>query len=188
MWFRAAASTPVTRHVNTSSYTREQGGGWIIVENEFTRLILVAAILVYIVYGVMAFYTFQNLPPILDKAVTETGELLFTSQDVVEGKVLVQRYGLQDYGSFLGFGGYFGMDYTAYTLHILAETAKDAGIEDLKAALEPRFEQQGGETIAVVSDVFAEGYHRALDFYTRFFRGEVAQETKASTARPYTRR
>ncbi|ALL01353.1 putative nitric oxide reductase, cytochrome b subunit [Pyrodictium delaneyi] len=148
------------------------------MKNGFTKLVLVAAILVYIVYGVMAFYTFQNLPPIPDKVVTETGELLFTGQDVVDGKVLVQRYGLQDYGSFLGFGGYFGMDYTAYTLHILAETAKEAGIEDLKAALEPRFEQQGGETIAVVSDVFAEGYRRALDFYTRFFRGEITQETR----------
>lgn len=95
-------------------------------------------------------------------------------QDTVEGKALVQCYGLQDYGSFLGLGGYFGMDYTDYTFHILAETARGVDAEDLRAALEPEFIQQGGGAIAVVSDVFAEGYRRALDFYTRF-RGEIAE-------------
>ncbi|BES81615.1 nitric-oxide reductase large subunit [Pyrodictium abyssi] len=154
------------------------------MKNGLTKLVLAVAILVYVVYGVMAFYTFQNLPPVPDKVVTSTGETLFTGQDIVEGKALVQHYGLQDYGSFLGFGGYFGMDYTAYTLHILAETAREAGADDLRAALEPEFIQQGGGTIAVVSDVFAEGYRRALDFYTRFFRGEIAETRLALDLTP----
>ena len=61
--------------------------------------------------------------------VTKSGQLLFTAQDVIEGKVLAQKYGFLDYGSFLGFGGYFGIDYTAYTMKFYVD--QDQGAQRL---------------------------------------------------------
>jgi len=85
--------------------------------------------LVYIVYIAMAVWTFYNLPPIPQQVVTKSGQLLFTAQDVIEGKVLAQKYGFLDYGSFLGFGGYFGIDYTAYTMKFYVD--QDQGAQRL---------------------------------------------------------
>jgi nitric oxide reductase large subunit len=72
---------------------------------------------------------FLQLPPIPQQVVTKSGQLLFTAQDVIEGKVLAQKYGFLDYGSFLGFGGYFGIDYTAYTMKFYVD--QDQGAQRL---------------------------------------------------------
>ena len=46
----------------------------------------------------MSAYTFTNLPPRPDKLVTSDGKILFTSQEIIQGKYLFQKYGLMDYG------------------------------------------------------------------------------------------
>ena len=148
------------------------------MRNGLTSLVLLATILVYLTYGVMAVYTFQHLPPLPEKVVTKDGKVLFTKQDIVEGKWLVQRYGIQDYGSFLGFGGYFGMDYTAYTLKIMSDTAKLKG-KPLSELRDIRVEYHSPPTI-VVSDTFAEGYERAYQFFRDFFNGRITPETRLS--------
>ncbi|MCE4611987.1 MAG: nitric-oxide reductase large subunit [Desulfurococcales archaeon] len=143
-----------------------------VLNNNWSRLVLAMSIIVYIFYFAAAAYTFLNLPPIPDKVVTEDGRLLFTADDIVEGKYLSQKYGLYDYGAFLGFGGYFGPDYTAYTLEIIARTAggvaklsPEGGSEDLKALLDPRLVERGGEKVVIVSDAFAKGYERAVEYW-----------------------
>ncbi len=123
------------------------------------RAVLVAAVFVYIVYFGMAAYTFANLPPIPEKVVAGQ-EVLFTYDDIVEGKVLVQKYGLQDYGSVLGFGGYFGVDYTSYALKIIVD--------------------EGGEIkefdkVALVNEGFARAYEKSIDYFSEIF-GERAEE------------
>ena len=153
-----------------------------MARNGYTRLVLAAAILVYLVYAVMAAYTFANLPPLPEKVVVkDTGETLFTKQDIVEGKWLVQRYGLQDYGSFLGFGGYFGMDYTAYTLKILRDTALQLGATEPRKVLEPEIVRHS-PTVFYVSKEFAEGYHRAAEFFKKFFHGDLGETRLAKLA------
>ena len=147
--------------------------------NGYSKLVLAIAITVYLVYAVMAAYTFANLPPIPEKVVVkETGEVLFTRQDIIEGKQLVQRYGLLDYGSFLGFGGYFGMDYTAYTLKILRDTALELGAEKPADVLKPEIVVHS-PPVAYVSREFAEGYKRAKEFFGKFFRGELGENRLA---------
>ncbi|NOZ31176.1 MAG: hypothetical protein GXO68_04425, partial [Crenarchaeota archaeon] len=99
--------------------------------NGWAKLVLAVAILVYVVYFAAAAYTFMNLPPIPDQVVTTDGTVLFTKQDIIDGKYLVQKYGIQDYGSILGFGGYFGLDYTAYSLKFIQMKAPDTPGEKL---------------------------------------------------------
>ena len=96
--------------------------------NGWTLLVLATAILVYVIYFAAAAYTFQHLPPLPDKVQTDDGTVLFTKEDIIEGKRIVQRYGIQDYGSLLGFGGYFGIDYTAYGLKFIKDEADSMGV------------------------------------------------------------
>jgi nitric oxide reductase subunit B len=149
------------------------GGVREALNNNWSRLVLLAAIVVYVFYFAAAAYTFMNLPPIPDRVVDEDGNVLFTAEDVVEGKYLSQKYGLYDYGAFLGFGGYFGPDYTSYTLEIIARAA--GGVERLEAGgageslrdlLDPVMVEEGGEKVVVVSREFAEGYRAAVEYWS----------------------
>ncbi|QXJ28614.1 Nitric-oxide reductase, quinol-dependent [Saccharolobus shibatae B12] len=89
----------------------------------WSNLVLVATVLVYVVYIALAGYTLTHLPPIPSVVETENGTVLFTGGEVISGKVLMQKYGLFDYGSFWGFGGYYGTDFTALALKVINQTA-----------------------------------------------------------------
>jgi nitric oxide reductase subunit B len=150
------------------------------MRNGWTYLVAGVTVLVYIVYIAMAVWTFYNLPPISEKVVTKSGQLLFTAQDVIEGKVLVQKYGLLDYGSFLGFGGYFGIDYTAYTLKFYVDKVKELrGLSlldvDVKQLITPQLTARSSSVfapasgVAVVSDEFGRAFGEAVKFYGELF-------------------
>ncbi|AGJ62028.1 nitric oxide reductase [Saccharolobus islandicus] len=89
----------------------------------WSNLVLVATVLVYVVYIALAGYTLTHLPPVPSVVETENGTVLFTGGEVISGKVLMQKYGLFDYGSFWGFGGYYGTDFTALALKVINQTA-----------------------------------------------------------------
>jgi len=140
--------------------------------NGWARLVLAAAILVYVVYFAAAYYTFVNLPPIPEQVVTTDGEVLFTKQDIIEGKYLVQKYGIQDYGSILGFGGYFGMDYTAYTLKFIqmeVEQAKLAAPTPQPASEAGLIQISEDGTVFTVSPEVAAAYQKVYEFYKNFW-------------------
>ena len=141
----------------------KNGNGW-------STLVLAAAILVYIVYFAGAAYTFQNLPPIPDEVRGPSG-VLFTKSDIVEGKALVQRYGLQDYGSILGFGGYMGMDYTAYMLKFIEEAQSESG--------EASVEQADNGRVFIVSGAVETGYRDGLEFFKKFYKDEFGENRLA---------
>jgi nitric oxide reductase large subunit len=63
------------------------------MRNGWTYLVAGVTVLVYIIYIAMAVWTFLQ-PAAHIRVVTESGQLLFTAQDVIEGKVLAQKYGL----------------------------------------------------------------------------------------------
>ncbi len=146
------------------------------MKNGWTYLVAGVTVLVYVVYIGMAVWTFYNLPPIPEKVVTKSGQTLFTAQDVIDGKILAQKYGLLDYGSFLGFGGYFGVDYTAYTLKFYVDKVKEIrGLAlsdaEVKQLLMPGFSSRASTLfapasgVAVVSDEFGKAFNDAVDFY-----------------------
>ncbi len=150
--------------------------------NGWPTLVLIAAILVYIVYFAGAYYTFTNLPPIPDEVRTEDGRVLFTKDDIIQGKYIVQRYGLQDYGSFLGFGGYFGPDYTAYVAEFVWESAgaeKLAGPGDAASAVRVDIVDDGGKAVFVVSPSVAKGYEAAVEYFTKLFKDKYVNDRLA---------
>lgn len=126
--------------------------------------VLVATVFVYAAYLIGAYYTITHLPPIPSEVVTDSGKLLFTEIDIKEGKYLLQKYGLQDYGSVLGFGGYFGVDYTSYMVKFISE--EDAGVKNYLKNLNGK---------VIVSESFARGYERGVDYFSKLF-GENSEK------------
>src|SRR6516225_5753623 len=94
------------------------------------------AILTYLfgftVLGLLAYLAYAEQPPIPARVLSERGNTIFTRQDVFDGRLVFQRYGLMEYGTIYGHGAYLGPDFTADYLHRLsialgAEQAEQAG-------------------------------------------------------------
>ncbi|MCL4466574.1 MAG: cbb3-type cytochrome c oxidase subunit I [Chloroflexi bacterium] len=92
---------------------------------DISPLWLQAAVLLFVVgFAVLLFVavlTQRDQPPIPGRVVSETGETLFTGDDVMSGQHVFQKYGLMEYGTFFGHGAYLGPDFTADYLHRQAE-------------------------------------------------------------------
>jgi len=64
------------------------------------------------------YFAVDHVPPIPDQ-VTSTGKTLTGRQAILAGQDVYQRYGLMDHGSIWGHGSLRGMDFSAYTLHLV---------------------------------------------------------------------
>ena len=93
---------------------------------------------------------------------------------------MAQKYGLLDYGSFLGFGGYFGIDYTAYNLKFYVDKIKELrGLSlsdaDVKQLITPQLTARSSSVfapasgVAVVSHEFGKAFGEAVKFYGELF-------------------
>jgi nitric oxide reductase subunit B len=70
-------------------------------------------------------YMQKDLPPYPGKVVGPGGEALFQKADILAGQDVYQRYGLMDQGAVWGHGSQRGPEFSAATLHILAEAIGD---------------------------------------------------------------
>src|SRR5512136_1925711 len=68
----------------------------------------------------MAVRAHRDAPPIPEKIVGPSGELIFTREDILEGQQVFLKYGLMENGSIWGHGAYLGPDFSAEYLHTLA--------------------------------------------------------------------
>lgn len=91
------------------------------------RTVVMVMLLGFSMLGLITVKTYQGAPPIPDKVVDESGQVLFTGDDIKAGQEVFLKYGLMEHGSLWGHGAYLGPDYTAEYLHRLAET----GLESL---------------------------------------------------------
>lgn len=71
----------------------------------------------FAVLGYLAIRVYQDHPPIPGKVVDESGQTIFTDDDVRSGQELFLTYGLMQYGTIYGHGAYLGPDFTADYLH-----------------------------------------------------------------------
>jgi len=83
------------------------------------------AVILVLVFGFgvliwMTTETYRNAPPIPDRVVTDSGETIFTADDILSGQEVFLRYGLMENGTIWGHGGYLGPDFSAAYLHALA--------------------------------------------------------------------
>lgn len=66
-----------------------------------------------------------SLPPYPGKVVGPDGALLFQKSDIIDGQNVYQRYGLMDHGAVWGHGSQRGPEFSAASLHIMADAVGD---------------------------------------------------------------
>jgi nitric oxide reductase subunit B len=96
---------------------RKSANRGLLVANGWIQAVAIVVVFGFFVLGLLAYRTYKDEPPIPARTVGETGEVLFTHQDVVEGQGVFLRNGLMEYGSIFGHGAYLGPDFTADYLH-----------------------------------------------------------------------
>ncbi|MBL7903380.1 MAG: cbb3-type cytochrome c oxidase subunit I [Bacteroidales bacterium] len=67
----------------------------------------------------------KEVPPIPATVKSESGEMLYTYDDVVAGKGYFQQFDLMDWGTMLGMGAYMGPDFSTDFMHYRAEFLYD---------------------------------------------------------------
>jgi nitric oxide reductase subunit B len=97
----------------------EQAGGKrdLIVSKGWLQACLLVVLLGFLVFGILAYETYQEDPPVPARVVDPAGRLLFTKGDVEAGQKVFLHNGLMEYGSIFGHSAYLGPDYTDDYLH-----------------------------------------------------------------------
>ena len=166
-------SSAATAEEATSRRARLIGKGWI----QGVALVMLFG---FTVMGLLAYRTYTNSMPQPERVVTESGETLFTTQDITEGQKLFQARGLMEYGSILGHGGYLGPDFTAEYLRMEATSVKEQlasqGVDDPAAATKEmlrtnRYDPSTGTL--VWTDEQVKAYNEAVSHYTTMFGPEA---------------
>lgn len=90
------------------------------MQSSYKRLVKVLLTILVIVFSILlvgGWYIFKNEAPSPTKIVDQQGHTLVTKGELISGQAIYEKYGLTDYGSYLGNGSYLGPDYTAEALH-----------------------------------------------------------------------
>ena len=162
-------SSAATTEGASSRRARLIGKGWI----QGVALVMLFG---FTVMGLLAYRTYTNSMPQPQKVVTESGETLFTTQDITEGQKLFQARGLMEYGSILGHGGYLGPDFTAEYLRMEATSVKEQlaaqGVANPADATKEmmrtnRYDPSTGTL--VWTDEQVKAYNEAVSHYTTMF-------------------
>ncbi|HDJ7322818.1 TPA: cbb3-type cytochrome c oxidase subunit I [Staphylococcus aureus] len=89
------------------------------MQSSYKRLVKVLLTILVIVFSILlvgGWYIFKNEAPRPTKIVDQQGHTLVTKGELISGQAIYEKYGLTDYGSYLGNGSYLGPDYTAEAL------------------------------------------------------------------------
>lgn len=115
---------------------------WIIA-------IFMVSILIYFTANLQ-----KEVPPIPKVVQSVSGEVLYTYDDVVEGKGYFQEFDLMDWGTLLGMGAYMGPDFTTDFFHHRAEYLYDYYAEQMygKSAKELTDIERGAVKVRVKKD------------------------------------
>jgi len=127
----------------------------------------------------------KEVPPIPKTVKSESGEVLYTYDDVVAGKGFFQQFDLMDWGTLLGMGAYMGPDFTTDFLHYRAEYLYDYYAQKLygksnkeltdieRGAVKERVKQDMKrqtkllEEGTVYTDASAAAYHKNVAYLTK---------------------
>ncbi|OBH94792.1 nitric-oxide reductase large subunit [Mycobacterium sp. E2733] len=145
------------------------GKGWI----QGVALVMIFG---FLVMGILAYRTYSASMPMPDKVVNESGQPLFTGDDITRGQELYQTRGLMEYGSVLGHGAYLGPDYTAEYLRMATQDVGDQlraqGVADPhdRVVTEFRTNRYNANTKTLVfTDRQAAAFDRIQRHYAGFF-------------------
>lgn len=154
-------------------------------------------------FAVLLYYgreIYRQAPPIPDKVVSASGEVLFTGQDIKDGQNVWQSMGGQELGTVWGHGAYQAPDWSAdwlhresvFILHKLAHQTDsmpfDKLSEEKQAALKvllqkdlrPNSYHEETKTL-VISDLRAEAFADNSKYYGGLFTNDPARDQERET-------
>ncbi len=123
------------------------------------------------------------------KVTSQSGQVVFTGEDITQGRVLFQSAGLMEYGSVMGHGAYLGPDFTAdylrrsgtSVLHSYQNAdGSDAGDALVKEFRTNRFDPNTGTLVFTDAQVAA--FNEMQAHYATFFGSEATQNGLRSNA------
>ena len=79
----------------------------------------------FAILGYLAIKVYQDHAPVPGKVVDESGKVLITRDEIMQGQEAFLTHGLMQYGSVYGHGAYLGPDFTADYLHRQAELMRE---------------------------------------------------------------
>jgi len=92
---------------------------WIDKRQHWWKVFVIIFAVSVSVVGYVGYKTYVFAPALADFD-DEAGSTVFEAKAITDGQQVFFRYGLMDYGSFLGDGGLRGPDFTAEALHLVA--------------------------------------------------------------------
>lgn len=104
---------------------REQLSPW------WRRAVIFTVLIGFAVLILVAVLAYRDAPPIPDRVVTSSGELLASGRDILAGQEVFLKYGLMENGTLWGHGAYLGPDFSAAYLHSLGIDAAEAQAQKL---------------------------------------------------------
>ena len=117
----------------------------MLVSKGWAQAVALVMVFGFLVLTLLAFRTYSDSMPLPKRVVDESGQVLYTADDVTAGQQTFLRRGLQEYGSIVGHGGYLGPDYTAdYLRRSASQVLRDlqaSGVRDPQGALVRMMEQ-----------------------------------------------
>lgn len=155
--------------------------------------ILIVVLFSFTILGSITKLAYDNAPPIPQKTINPSGEILFTNNDITNGQALFLRYNLMEHGTLWGHGAYLGPDYSAAYLHEEGVTVtenlasnqygkqiQDLSVEEMAqvhnetAALLKvnRYDAKTGTLTFTSEQTLA--YKKALNFWENYFKAGPA--------------
>jgi nitric oxide reductase subunit B len=127
-----------------------------------TRKSLYAGFWIIAIFMVSALIYFtatlqKEVPPIPKDVKSVSGEVLYTYDDVVEGKGYFQEFDLMDWGTMLGMGAYMGPDFTTDFFHHRAEFLYDYYGKEIYGKTKA---QMSAQELGAVKERVKEDFHK----------------------------
>lgn len=148
-------------------------------------LILIAGFSVLIVLSVRAY---KFAPPIPGKVASESGDVLFTKDDILGGQQVFLKYALMENGTIWGHGAYLGPDFSAEYLHRLTMDENNIFSEqrfkrpydslskedqaEISAAVQQSLKQNrydSGKDILILGDAEIQSFKKQVHEWTKYF-------------------
>jgi nitric oxide reductase subunit B len=80
----------------------------MVISHWWGQVAILTFIVGFVVLGIMAYKVYTQHPPVPEKVVSETGEVVFTGPDIFAGQQVFRKYGLMQHGTIFGHGAYLG--------------------------------------------------------------------------------
>jgi nitric oxide reductase subunit B len=147
-----------------------------LISKVWIQAVALVVLIGFFVLGLLAYRTYQAKPPVPARVIDESGDALFTGDDVSKGQQVFLENGIMEYGSVFGHGAYLGPDYTADYLRRSSEhvreffggaesdSAVQSTIDDLRTN---RYDEEA-DTLTF-SEPQAAAFRDLVPYYSDFF-------------------